>query len=95
MVSPKIPPAGSAGSAYIQAMEPDVRVDASGKHCPLPIFELARAVRALAPGAVVELVATDPGVEPDLLAWCEATGHELLDMQRKGRAWVARVRKAG
>lgn len=76
-------------------MQPDVRVDASGKYCPVPILEIAKAVRPLAPGALVELVATDPGVQHDLPAWCEATGHTLLSLERRGATWVAWVRKAG
>ncbi len=27
-------------------------------------------------------------------AWCEATGHALLGLERRGAAWVAWVRKA-
>jgi tRNA 2-thiouridine synthesizing protein A len=76
-------------------MQPDVRVDASGKYCPLPILEIARAVRPLGPGALVELVATDPGVESDLPAWCEATGHALLRLERRGELYVAWVRTRG
>ncbi len=80
---------------YTEAMQPDVRVDASGTWCPMPILEIAKAVRRLGPGALVELVATDPGVARDLPAWCEATGHALLSLERQGAVWVARVRKAG
>lgn len=76
-------------------MRPDVRVDASGMYCPMPILEIAKVVRRLEPGALVELVATDPGVEQDLPAWCEATGHALLGLERRGASWVAWVRKAG
>jgi tRNA 2-thiouridine synthesizing protein A len=76
-------------------MQPDVRVDASGRYCPVPILEIAKAVRQLAPGTLVELVATDPGVRHDLPAWCEATGHALLGLEQRGATWVAWVRKAG
>ena len=41
------------------------------------------------------LVVIDPGVQADLPAWCEATGHALLGLERRGAAWVAWVRKAG
>jgi tRNA 2-thiouridine synthesizing protein A len=78
----------------LERMQPDVRVDASGRYCPVPILELAKAVRPLGPGALVELWATDPGVESDLPAWCEATGHTLLGLERRGTLYVAWVRKA-
>jgi TusA-related sulfurtransferase len=76
-------------------MQPDVRVDASGTYCPVPILEIAKAVRRVAPGTLVELLATDPGVQADLPAWCEATGHALLGLERRGGAWVAWVRTVG
>jgi TusA-related sulfurtransferase len=74
-------------------MQPDARVDASGTYCPVPILELAKAVRRLAPGTLVELVATDPGVEQDLPSWCEATGHSLVRLERQGARYVGWVRK--
>ncbi|MBM7117498.1 sulfurtransferase TusA family protein [[Archangium] primigenium] len=76
-------------------MRPDVRVDASGTFCPVPILEIAKAMRRAAPGSLVELVATDAGVAADLPAWCEATGHELLGLERRDTLWVGWVRKAG
>ena len=74
---------------------PEVRLDTSGSYCPVPILEIAKACRGLPPGAVVELWATDPGVQADLPAWCEATGHALIRMERRGPSYVGWVRKAG
>jgi tRNA 2-thiouridine synthesizing protein A len=71
------------------------RIDARGRPCPLPILALAKAVRGRQPGDVVELWATDPAVQADLDAWCQATGHELLSIQREGEVWQARVRLRG
>jgi TusA-related sulfurtransferase len=76
-------------------MQPDLRVDASGRYCPVPILELAKAVRRVGPGTLVELVATDPGVEQDLPAWCEATGHLLVRLERNGPSYVGWVRTSG
>ena len=70
---------------------PEVRLDTSGSYCPVPILEIAKACRGLPPGAVVELWATDPGVQADLPAWCEATGHTLLSLERQDGRFVARV----
>ena len=49
-------------------------VDARGKACPVPIIELAKALRA---HAQVELWADDPAARGDLNAFLEATGHVL------------------
>jgi tRNA 2-thiouridine synthesizing protein A len=49
-------------------------VDARGKACPMPIIELAQALRT---GNAVELWATDPAAHGDVVAFVEATGHTL------------------
>jgi tRNA 2-thiouridine synthesizing protein A len=76
-------------------MEPAVRVDTSGTFCPMPILEIAKAIRRLPPGALIELISTDIGLEADLPAWCEATGHTLERMERRGASYVGWVRKVG
>ena len=73
--------------------QPDLRVDTSGKFCPVPILEVSRAVKTLSPGQVVEIVATDPGVEADMPAWCKATKNELVALVREGKTFRAFVRK--
>ena len=76
-------------------MEDAVCLDTSGALCPMPILEIAKAMRRLPPGALVELISTDRGLEADLPAWCEATGHALVRMERRGPSYVGWVRKAG
>jgi TusA-related sulfurtransferase len=76
-------------------MEAAVRVDTSGAACPVPILEIAKAMRRLPVGTLVELISTDRGLEADLPAWCEATGHTLLRLERRGASYVGWVRKAG
>jgi len=70
-------------------------VDARGLVCPLPILELAKAMRAARPGEDVTLLATDPGVQADVPSWCQSTGHTLLSLRREGEAFQALVRKVG
>lgn len=70
-------------------------VDARGKNCPVPIIELALAMRTAAAGAVVLLLGTDPALPEDLTAWCESTGHELTQLETlPGPFLRARIRKA-
>jgi tRNA 2-thiouridine synthesizing protein A len=61
----------------------------------MPILEIAKAIRSLPVGALVELISTDRGLEADLPAWCEATGHTLVRMERRGASYVGWVRKVG
>ena len=70
---------------------PTHTVDVRGLPCPLPLVRLAEAVRTLAPGARVRVLATDAALITDLPAWCTATGHVLLSLNRLGElleAWV-------
>jgi tRNA 2-thiouridine synthesizing protein A len=55
-----------------------VLADARGRACPLPIVDLARALKL---HALVELWADDPAARGDLVAFCEATGHQLLQVE--------------
>ena len=54
-------------------------VDARGKACPAPIIELARALQG---HPEVELWADDPAAGGDLHAFCDATGHWLIQPPR-------------
>ncbi|MGA9524705.1 MAG: sulfurtransferase TusA family protein [Myxococcaceae bacterium] len=66
-------------------------VDATGKACPMPILELARALRDLEIGQTLELLATDPAAEADLKAFCERTGHVLVSFSSDARILRAQV----
>jgi len=72
---------------------PDRTLDTSGRLCPYPIVETARAMRELAPGAVLCVVATDPGIATDMPMWCRATRNEHLGTFREGGSWRSWVRK--
>ena len=65
-------------------LEIAVHVDARGLSCPMPIVKTAQAVRPLASGALVEVLATDPGSVKDFVAWSRATGHELVEQTTEG-----------
>jgi tRNA 2-thiouridine synthesizing protein A len=60
------------------------RVDARGLQCPMPIVRTAQAIRQLPSGAVIEVLATDPGSTKDFAAWCRTTGHVLLESTSDG-----------
>lgn len=42
------------------------------------LLKLRDLMKGLAPGQVLEVRSTDPGVREDLPAWCRLTGHEFL-----------------
>ncbi len=54
------------------------QLDTRGLLCPIPVIRAQEAVSQLPAGALVQLVATDPGVLYDVPAWCRVHGHEVL-----------------
>ena len=60
----------------------DRSLDARGLKCPLPVLLARKALREMR-GGVLELLATDRGVEADVLDLCEATGATLLSASRQ------------
>lgn len=68
-------------------------VDARGLSCPMPIVRTAQAIKPLDPGAVVEVLATDPGSVKDIAAWCRATGNELVDQTSDGTTYRFVIRR--
>ena len=68
-------------------------VDARGLSCPMPIVKIAQAVKPLPSGAVVELLATDPGSIKDVVAWCRATGNELIGQTSDGAVYRFVIRR--
>ncbi|HET9871676.1 MAG TPA: sulfurtransferase TusA family protein [Propionibacteriaceae bacterium] len=58
--------------------QPSIRLDCRGQRCPRPIIELARQIRNVAVGGLVEVLADDPAAGPDLAAWCRMRGHVLV-----------------
>jgi tRNA 2-thiouridine synthesizing protein A len=73
-----------------------VRVDATGLICPLPVLRARKAMRDVAPGGLLEVRATDPAAVKDFAAFCEATGHALVDSRHEdGGVYVFLMRKAG
>ena len=62
----------------------DVTVDARGLNCPMPIVKTAQAIKVLAPGQLLEVVATDPGSVADFSAWSRSTGNELVEQSAEG-----------
>jgi tRNA 2-thiouridine synthesizing protein A len=72
----------------------DFQVDARGLACPMPIVKTATAIRSLASGNVVEVLATDAGSVKDFAAWTRSTGNELLESSQEGSVYRFLIRKA-
>ena len=68
-------------------------LDCTGMACPLPVVKTSQAVKKIEPGQVLELLATDPGVEPDMRAWSSRTGNELLSISKEAGVFHVLIRR--
>jgi tRNA 2-thiouridine synthesizing protein A len=55
-------------------------IDSRGSFCPGPITDLFKAYRSSQVGDIIELLATDPAAKPDVTAWAQKSGNQLLDV---------------
>lgn len=68
-----------------------IKVDSKGTACPGPLTDLVKAYRKAQNGDVIELLATDPGVKPDVEAWTARTGNKLLGIAEDQGVWTVQV----
>jgi TusA-related sulfurtransferase len=65
-------------------IEVSQHVDARGLSCPMPIVKTAQAIKTVASGELIEVLATDAGSVKDFAAWSRTTGHELVEQSADG-----------
>ena len=71
----------------------DQVLDCTGLACPLPVVKTSQAVKKMELGQVLELLATDPGVEPDMTAWSRRTGNELISIDTRDGVFHVLIRR--
>lgn len=76
-----------------QAMAESQFLDAKGMKCPLPVLRARKAMKDVDVGGLLRVEATDPGSVQDFRAFCETTGHELLDSQEDDGVYFFIIRK--
>ncbi|WP_363348314.1 sulfurtransferase TusA family protein [Methylocystis echinoides] len=59
----------------------DRTLDARGLNCPLPILRTKKALKEIAVGETLEVLATDPGSMADFAAFARQTGDELVSAE--------------
>lgn len=64
----------------------DATLDVRGLTCPLPVLKANKALRALAPGARLVVLATDPASVKDFRVFAAETGHALVGFSEAGAA---------
>ncbi|MGI6752293.1 MAG: FAD-dependent oxidoreductase [Anaerovoracaceae bacterium] len=76
---------------------PDASIvlDCSGMQCPGPIMKVYETMKEMNQGEVMEVSASDPGFARDISAWSKRTGNTLISNEKRGKDYVALVRKGG
>jgi tRNA 2-thiouridine synthesizing protein A len=59
-------------------------LDTKGLKCPLPVLKARKALKEVAPGGLLRVLATDPGARKDFAHFCDATGCELIESSEGG-----------
>ncbi len=67
-------------------------LDVKGLACPLPVLKAKKKLKSLEPGDELEVLATDPSAVEDFRAFCELTGHTLIDWSEEDGVYSFRLR---
>jgi drug/metabolite transporter (DMT)-like permease/TusA-related sulfurtransferase len=88
---------GSVWTAHALAPRgrPDLVLDTSGLHCPLPILKAKKAYRDLPVGRMMEVIATDPLAVEDFKDFCIAHKATLVLFNRQGGTFRFLLRRDG
>jgi len=73
--------------------EVNLKLNLEGLLCPIPVVKVAKAVKGLPIGGVLEATATDPGVLADIPAWARTTGNEVIKIEREGKLVKFQLRR--
>jgi len=69
-------------------------LDTSGLKCPLPVLKAKKALKTMAAGDRLTVIATDPGAMKDFRHFCEATGDTLESAREDGGVLTFVISKA-
>ena len=68
-------------------------LDVKGLNCPLPVLRANRALRSVAPGERLRVLATDRASVPDFQSFCRETGHALVSMSEEAGVFSFVIRR--
>lgn len=74
--------------------EIDKILDTSGLLCPEPVMMLHKAVRELAEGNIIKVIATDPSTTRDIPKFCLFLGYELIKQESDEKNYFYYIKKS-
>jgi len=72
----------------------DQVLDVKGMNCPIPILKAKKALKDMAMGSTLEILATDPGAVKDFEAFCRTTGNELVSSDQEADVYRFVIKRA-
>ncbi len=74
-------------------MSDPVFLDARGLKCPLPVLKARKALKEVAAGGLLRVLATDPGAPADFEHFCRTTGCTLVTSHEADGIWEFEILK--
>lgn len=71
----------------------DKELDVRGLVCPLPILRTKKSLSEMSHGAVLKVIATDPGAMIDFQVFADQTGHTLLSSSESAGEYLFYLKK--
>jgi len=71
-----------------------LRLDLTGLKCPLPVLRTRKALRAMSPGAVLEVICTDPMSAIDIPNMVRESGNILREKRAQDVSLFFCIEKA-
>jgi tRNA 2-thiouridine synthesizing protein A len=68
-------------------------LDVKGLNCPLPVLRANRALRSMAGGERLRVLATDRAAVSDFQSFCRETGHALVAWSEEAGVFSFVIRK--
>jgi tRNA 2-thiouridine synthesizing protein A len=68
-------------------------LDTKGHQCPIPVLKARRAIKEVAPGDTLTVLATDPASVIDFKHFCNTTGNELVEWTEDGDVFTYVIRR--
>ncbi len=70
-------------------------LDVTGLNCPLPVLRARKALKDVAVGDCLTVLATDPASGIDFRHFCDTSGHQLVDASEADGVYTFVIRRAG
>lgn len=71
----------------------EIKLDCTGKNCPIPLVETRKALRKAKEGDLIEIIGTHSSSKKEIPMAVKALGLELIDVQENDGVWKITIRR--